>query len=133
MSTVKYTASALAAALFVGQMPAHADGPIPLIKVGNSYSMTAAVGSVPITFHLDTGADLVCLPNATADKLIRRGEATLTDSDVETLYADGNVMKTRRFMLRKLIVGEYQLTNVMAADGCSNALFGQSALLRFPS
>jgi hypothetical protein len=127
MFKIPVSSLALAAAMAATSLSA-AQAQVPLTQVGNSYAMAAVAGSVPIVFYLDTGADLVCLPNAIADELVRRGEATLIDSDARSFNADGSFLKTRRLILRKLSVGEHQLTNIMVADGCSDALFGQSAL-----
>jgi predicted aspartyl protease len=111
---------------------------VPLTKVQNSYMLTALLDSLSgrrtVNFVLDTGADLVCLPDAMVDDMIRRGELQQSKIGfVRLRNADGHTQITRRFVLWEIDLDGYIIVDVPATDGGAVPLLGQSFLNKFQS
>jgi clan AA aspartic protease (TIGR02281 family) len=94
-------------------------------------------GAVSIPFVLDSGAADVQLPADVVLTLVRSG--TLSESDFigESSYilANGSALRSARFTIRELRVGDHVVRNVAASVGSvsSDALLGQSFLSRVGS
>jgi hypothetical protein len=106
---------------------------IALVKKGGVYRLPVEINSV-ITLHfvLDTGAADVQIPADVTLTLIRTGtirEADFLPGVVYTL-ADGSTVKSPRFLLRSLKIGNRRVANVAASIGSisSELLLGQSFL-----
>jgi clan AA aspartic protease (TIGR02281 family) len=90
--------------------------------------------AVSIPFVLDTGAADVQLPADVVLTLVRSG--TLTESDFigrgSYVLADGSTLRSARFNIRELRVGDHVVRNVTASLGSasSDPLLGQSFLSR---
>jgi predicted aspartyl protease len=108
---------------------------IPLRKVGNSYKVGGVIGGGPVDFTLDTGADLICLPDTMVNRLIALGLLVPDDfiGSGRMRTADGASRMTRRFILRSLVVGDQNVHQVEGTDGCREPLLGQSFLGVFNS
>ena len=110
---------------------------IPLRKVGKSYMIAGVIGGggMPVDFTLDTGAELVCLPDRMVYRLIALGLLVPDDfiGQGRMRSADGATRTTRRFILRSLVVGDQNVHQVEASDGCGEPLLGQSFLGVFNS
>ena len=110
---------------------------IPLRKVGKSYMIAGVIGGggMPVDFTLDTAAELVCLPDRMVYRLIALGLLVPDDfiGQSRMRSADGATRTTRRFILRSLVVGDQNVHQVEASDGCGEPLLGQSFLGVFNS
>src|SRR5712691_5211674 len=108
---------------------------VPLIKSGGVYELPVEVnGVITLNFILDTGASEVNIPAEVALTLYRAWTIRDTDFLPGQTYtlADGSTLKSSRFLLRSLKVGNYRMTNVPASIGpvLSPLLLGQSFLER---
>src|SRR5437899_1235511 len=108
---------------------------VPLIKSGGVYELPVEVnGVITLNFILDTGASEVNIPAEVALTLYRAWTIRDTDFLPGQTYtlADGSTLKSSRFLLRSLKVGNYRMTNVPASVGdvLSPLLLGQSFLER---
>jgi clan AA aspartic protease (TIGR02281 family) len=106
---------------------------ISLSKQGGVYELPVEVNGVIILyFILDTGASEVNIPADVALTLYRTG--TIQDFLPGQIYAlaDGSTLKSSRFMLQSLKIGNHRITNVPASVGAvsSPLLLGQSFLER---
>ena len=123
-------------------VPPPQDG-VVLTKIGNSYMLKASVnvggpnrggGDRSVNFVLDSGADLVCLPTAMVDDMIRRSELRQNEIHFSRFSnANGRTQISRRFELWEMHLDGYIITDVPATDGCAEPLLGQSFLNRFHS
>lgn len=94
--------------------------------------------AISIPFVLDTGATEVQLPAEVVLTLIRTG--TLSEGDFigasSYVLANGSTLRSPRFNIREMRVGEHVVRNVAASVGpavSSEALLGQSFLSKLPS
>lgn len=104
---------------------------IPLSKKGGVYQLPVEVnGVITLHFILDTGASEVNVPADVALTLYRTG--TIRDFLPGKTYtlADGSTLKSSRFILQSLKIGDHRITNVPASIGAisSPLLLGQSFL-----
>jgi predicted aspartyl protease len=92
-------------------------------------------GAISLKFIIDSGASEVQIPKDVFLTLVRT--ETIGDSDflpgTTVILADGSKVKSDRFILRSIKVGETTFTDVHATVGGLNAplLLGQSFLSRF--
>ena len=109
---------------------------IPMVQSGGVFSVpTNLNGQITLNFIVDSGAADITIPADVARTLIRT--KTISDSDFrgEQLYtlADGSTTKSRRFVLRKVTIGDISAENIEAS--ISNVegplLLGQSFLKKF--
>jgi hypothetical protein len=94
--------------------------------------------AISIPFVLDSGAANVQLPAEVVLTLIRTGTLSEGDFIGEGSYvlADGSTLRSRRFIIREMRVGEHVVADVAASVGpavSSDALLGQSFLAKLPS
>ncbi len=92
--------------------------------------------SVP--FIVDTGASNVVIPMRIFQTLTRAGTVNENDfiETISTVLADGSVRSADKFRLRKVIVADHVITNVVAivlSGGRIDPLLGQSFLSRLPA
>jgi predicted aspartyl protease len=94
--------------------------------------------AVSIPFVLDSGASEVQLPAEVVLTLMRSG--TLSEADFigasSYVLANGSTLRSPRFNIRDMRVGEHVVRNVAASVGpvvSSDALLGQSFLSKLPS
>src|SRR6266581_6505082 len=106
---------------------------IPLFKKGGVYELPVEInGVLTLNFVLDSGASEVLIPADVVLTLIRTGTIKETDFLPGQTYvlADGSTVKSPRFVLRSLKVGQRRIANVAASIGniSSALLLGQSFL-----
>jgi clan AA aspartic protease (TIGR02281 family) len=94
--------------------------------------------AVSIPFVLDSGASEVQLPAEVVLTIIRTGTLSEGDFIGQSSYvlADGSTLRSPRFNIREMRVGEYVVRNVTASVGpavTSDALLGQSFLSKLSS
>src|SRR2546426_3651879 len=93
---------------------------IPLMKRGGVYTLPVEVnGVITLHFILDTGASDVNIPADVALTLHRAGTIRDTDFLPGKMYtlADGSTVKSSRFLLRSLKMGNRRVANVAASIG----------------
>jgi clan AA aspartic protease (TIGR02281 family) len=92
-------------------------------------------GVVSLKFIVDSGASEVVIPKDVFGTLIRAETVKENDFLPGTTFvlADGSTVKSDRFVLRSLKVGESTISDVVASVGGSRAelLLGQSFLSKF--
>jgi clan AA aspartic protease (TIGR02281 family) len=95
-------------------------------------------GAISIPFVLDSGSADVQLPAEVVFTLMRTG--TLSEGDFigasSYVLANGSTLRSPRFNIREMRVGEHVVRNVAASVGpaiSSDALLGQSFLSRIGS
>jgi clan AA aspartic protease (TIGR02281 family) len=108
---------------------------IPLTKKGGVYEVPVEVnGVITLKFILDTGASEVHIPADVALTLYRTGTIREIDFLPGKIYrlADGSILKSSRFLLQSLKIGNKRITNVPTSIGniSSPLLLGQSFLER---
>src|SRR5499427_2206605 len=106
---------------------------IPLVKKGGVYQLPVEInGVLTLHFILDTGAADVNIPADVALTLVRTGTIRDTDFLPGQTYtlADGSTVKSARFLLRSLKLGNRRVSNVAASIGAasSDLLLGQTFL-----
>src|SRR5215831_5196988 len=106
---------------------------IPLVKKGGVYQLPVEInGVLTLHFILDTGAADVNIPADVALTLVRTGTIRDTDFLPGQTYtlADGSTVKSARFLLRSLKIGQRRVANVAASIGpvSSALLLGQTFL-----
>ncbi len=111
---------------------------VPLKNDGGIYTVPVRInGTITLDFILDSGASDVVLPADVAMTLARTGTISPDDfiGNSEYRLADGSKLKSARFLVRELQVGDRTITNVTASIGSVNSelLLGQSFLSRFGS
>jgi clan AA aspartic protease (TIGR02281 family) len=86
---------------------------------------------------LDSGANIVALPQDLVDSLTKSGAIAASDVLGHSIYiaADGRHHKGTNLVLRQLTVGGHTVTNVraMVAPAHTEPLLGQSFLSKFKS
>jgi len=95
-------------------------------------------GVLKINFIFDSGASEVSLSPDVALTLIRTGTVTDNDflPDQTYTFADGSSAKSKRFLIKKLIIGNQSLTNIEASISNSleaPMLIGQNVLNKLGS
>ena len=108
---------------------------IPLVKAGGVYELSVEInGVLKLPFVLDSGAAEVNMPADVVLTLLRTGTIKETDFLPGATYvlADGSKLKSPRFMIRSLKIGQHSITNVSASVGNvpSTPLLGQSLLAK---
>jgi predicted aspartyl protease len=108
---------------------------IPLVKTEGVYAVPVQVNDVLILhFVLDSGAAEILIPADVALTLYRTGTIQPTDFLPGGSYtlADGSVIQSPRFIIRRLSLGGHLLTDIPASIGnvSSFPLLGQSLLER---
>ena len=111
---------------------------VPLTRTGGVYAASVSMnGVVRLPFTVDSGATDVLIPADVALSLARAGTIAPRDFIGAQLYslADGSTIKSARFILRELKVGDQVVQNIIASIGSvrSEPLLGQSFLSRFTS
>lgn len=111
---------------------------VQMIQSGSTYKVPARLNDqITLDFTLDSGASDVLVPADVVLTLIRTN--TITDSDFKGnqtyRLADGSIVKSRKFILRMITVGNLTVHNVTAAinDVEGSLLLGQSFLRKFSS
>ena len=105
---------------------------------GGTYTVPVIINDVlTLRFEVDSGATDVTIPANVAGTLIRTGTISETDFIGTQKYtlADGSVINSKQFLIRKLKVGDEVLENVRGSIGGVNGslLLGQSFLGKFKS
>jgi clan AA aspartic protease (TIGR02281 family) len=105
---------------------------------GGTYVVPVRInGAITLNFVVDTGASDVLLPVDVVLTLARTGTIAEGDYIGDEAYhlADGSTIKSARFVLRQLQVGDQVLQNVPASIGDVRGvpLLGQSFLSQFTS
>jgi clan AA aspartic protease (TIGR02281 family) len=105
---------------------------------GETYVIPVRInGAITLPFTVDSGASDVLVPEDVVRTLARIGMIADSDFIGDQTYtlADGTIIKSLRFMLRELQVGDQDIRNVTAIIGPmdSKPLLGQSFLSRFSS
>jgi predicted aspartyl protease/uncharacterized protein len=108
---------------------------IALRNNGGVYVVPVRInGAITLDFIVDSGASDVLIPADVAMTLARTGTIAPGDfiGDREYRVADGSTLKSERFLLRELKVGDRVLSNVVASIGSvkGEPLLGQSFLAR---
>jgi hypothetical protein len=111
---------------------------ILMIQSGGTYKVPARLNDqITLDFTLDSGASDVLVPADVVLTLIRTKTITNEDFRGEETYrlADGSTVKSRKFILRMIAVGNFTAHNVTAAitDVEGGLLLGQSFLKKFSS
>lgn len=91
---------------------------IPLKNSGGTYMVSVLLnGLLPLPSIVDSGASEVTLPADVVSTLIRTG--TISDGDfigdAKYLLADGSVIKSPRFFLREVRVGNHSFNHILAS------------------
>lgn len=107
-------------------------------EAGGTYVVPVRInGAITLNFVVDTGASDVLLPVDVVLTLARAGTIAEGDYVGDEAYqlADGSTIKSARFVLRQLEVGDQVLKNVPASIGDVHGvpLLGQSFLSQFTS
>ncbi len=91
----------------------------------------------PINFIIDTGADETTVTSDILSVLIRQNIVTEEDflEGREYRLADGSKVKSPRFIIRKMEIGDFVLRDITASISSANAtpLLGQNVLSQFQS
>jgi len=91
----------------------------------------------PINFIIDTGADETTLTSDILSVLIRQKIVTEEDflEGREYRLADGSTVKSPRFIIRKMEIGDFVLRDITASISSAKAtpLLGQNVLSKFQS
>lgn len=118
------------------KVPAQFSTRVDLIKENGVFKVPVQLnGAITLKFVVDSGASAVQIPKDVFSTLIRA--ETIKESDYlpgETfLLADGSKVKSGRFILRSIKVGESTYSDVEASIGGTGSmlLLGQSFLSRF--
>ncbi len=111
---------------------------IALEASGGEYIVPVRINDALTTkFLLDSGANIVALPQDLVDSLTKSGAIAASDVLGRSIYiaADGRHHKGTNLMLRELTVGGHTVTNVraMVAPAHTEPLLGQSFLSKFKS
>lgn len=111
---------------------------ISLVQQGGVYMVPVRINNVlTLPFVLDSGASEVQIPADVAQRLLHAGTIRKEDFIAGRIYrlADGSQVKSERFMIRQIQIGDQVVENVTASIGSvqSAPLIGQSLLSRFPT
>jgi clan AA aspartic protease (TIGR02281 family) len=109
---------------------------IPLVRMSGGLIAPVVINNaLKLNFIVDSGASDVSIPAEIFARLVSAN--TVTQSDITGVRnyknADGEVSKSKTFIIRSLKIGNIQAPNVQAKVSPSNAppLLGQSFLKRF--
>lgn len=109
---------------------------IKMTQRNGVYFVPIEVNGTPMEFIFDTGASDICISLTEALFLLKQG--TLDEQDIIGVQnyqiADGSIVEGTKIILRKVQIGNYNLTNVEASVShnlSAPLLLGQSALARF--
>ncbi|MFN8607193.1 MAG: retroviral-like aspartic protease family protein [Vulcanimicrobiota bacterium] len=110
---------------------------VPLSKSGGVYELPVTLnGMLTLKFVVDSGAAEVSVPAEAVMILMRAGTTTEKDflPGSTFILADGSKVKSPRFLIRKLQIGDIVLNDVKASIGSkgSSLLLGQSCLEKLP-
>jgi clan AA aspartic protease (TIGR02281 family) len=124
-------------ALLTTATPAAAES-VPLTSLGGVYMLPVRINdAVTIPFIIDSGAAEVAITADVFLVLSRTGTVSQTDFLGTSTYtmANGTTQLSNRFRLRKLMVGNHVVTDVVASVIPVNGepLLGQSFLSRLPA
>jgi uncharacterized protein/peptidoglycan hydrolase-like protein with peptidoglycan-binding domain len=111
---------------------------VAMQRAGRIYVVPVRInGAITLPFAVDSGAADVLIPADVVLTLARTGTIAAGDFIGDQTYtlADGSTLKSARFVLRAVQVGDQEVRNVTASIGPvnSNPLLGQSFLSRFAS
>ena len=110
---------------------------VPLVQESGIYVLPVGIGSaMTMKFVLDSGASDVTLPSDVVQKLMRQGVVKQRDFIGAQTYglADGSTVRSGRFILHELKVGNVVVRDVTAsvAPVGGALLLGQSFLSKLP-
>ena len=111
---------------------------VPLTKSGGVYELPATLNEMlTLRFVVDSGAAEVVVPVEAVMILLKAGTVTERDFLPGATYvlADGSRIKSPRFLIRRLQVGDRVIKDVKATIGKkgSSLLLGQSCLEKLPN
>jgi clan AA aspartic protease (TIGR02281 family) len=111
---------------------------IPLARMSGGLIAPVVINNaIKLNFIIDSGASDVSIPAEVFSSLIRANTVTQADITATRNYknADGEVFRSKTFIIRSLKIGNIEAPNVQAKVSPSNAppLLGQSFLKRFKS
>lgn len=111
---------------------------VPMRLAGGTYVVPVRINAaITLPFTVDSGAADVLIPADVALTLARAGTIAPEDFTGDKTYtlADGSTLKSTRFILREMQVGDQVIRNVIASLGPvqGDLLLGQSFLSRFSS
>ncbi|HJU15839.1 MAG TPA: retroviral-like aspartic protease family protein [Stellaceae bacterium] len=111
---------------------------VAMQRAGETYAVPVRInGAITLRFIVDSGAADVLIPADVVLTLARAGTIAPGDFIGDQTYTlgDGSTVKSARFVLRELQVGDQVIRNVIAGLGSVNSvpLLGQSFLSRFTS
>ena len=111
---------------------------IPLVKMSGGLIAPVVINNaLKLNFIVDSGASDVSIPADVFERLVRAN--TVTQADITGIRnyknADGEVSRSKTFVIRSLKIGNIEAPRVQAKVSPSNAppLLGQSFLKRFKS
>jgi len=110
---------------------------VPLVQESGIYVLPVGIGNaMTLKFVLDSGASDVTLPSDMVQKLMRQGVVKQSDFIGAQTYglADGSTVRSARFILHELKVGNVVIKDVTAsvAPVGGALLLGQSFLSKLP-
>ena len=100
---------------------------IGILNLGKAVFAQIAVGSLPVTMQIDTGATDMTVSEKVAQALLANGEAETTD-DGRVMLADGSRITVKRVIIHDVKIGMHGLRNVVAGVVSNDA----EMLLPFP-
>jgi clan AA aspartic protease (TIGR02281 family) len=111
---------------------------IPLVKMSGGLIAPVVINNfLKLNFIVDSGASDVSIPADVFSSLVRANTVTQADITGTRNYknADGEVFRSKTFIIRSLKIGNIEAPRVQAKVSPSNAppLLGQSFLKRFKS
>lgn len=111
---------------------------VPMVRNGGVFTVPVRINNVlTLDFILDSGAADVQVPADVVLTLLRTGTISQDDFLPGKTYslADGSTVKSPRFMVRQLRIGDVEASRVPASIGGveGSLLLGQSVLSRFTS
>lgn len=108
---------------------------IQLKDVNGTFYIPVNIGGKTENFILDSGASDTTISSVIESFLIKNGIITKQDYLSDALYkiADGSVVSQRRFILKKLKVGNFKVKNLIISVGDENSplLLGKNFLDKF--
>jgi len=110
-------------------------GTIQLQERNGTFQIPVKIGGIAEKFVLDSGASDTTISSKLEAQLIRNGTITKEDYLSNALYriADGSIISQRRFVLKNLKVGNFNVKNIIISvgDDDSPLLLGKNFLDRF--
>lgn len=106
---------------------------VPLTKMSNGYAIDGNIGGTTVTFIIDTGADLIAIPQKVADRLIQSDQLTITGNDTFT-DANGRTNMNQTGTVKEMMVAREVGHNisVIITDN-QYGLLGQNFFQHFSS